>query len=207
MDLGRRLAGVLVTSAALAIAAAGCGGGGGSSSSQSQDSTTQSSGTTAPEGSSPDSGKPPGSEESVLEPSREFVGSGPNGQLATIGEESGAAEREAASRALEKFFMAGQAEDWEAQCELLSSSVRESLEAPSLGSVECPKALAAQASRSPPSVRANTMTGPIDAFRINEGINGFAFYHGTANRDYVIPLIEQGGGWKLVALQSEVIPP
>lgn len=49
------------------------------------------------------------------------------------------------------------------------------------------------------------MTGPIDAFRINQRINGFAFYHGTRERDFVIPLIKQGGEWKVVTLQEEEI--
>jgi hypothetical protein len=192
---------LLATAMALALVTAGCGGG----SDSSQDSATQSGSTTSPEGGNAGSGQPPASEGSGLEPSREFVGSGPNGQLATIGEESGPAEREDASRVLEKFFMAGQAGDWEAQCELLAASARESVESPSLGSVGCPRALEAQARRAPASVRANTMTGPIDAFRINEDINGFAFYHGTAGKDFVIPLIEQGGEWKVVALTPEEI--
>ncbi len=145
-------------------------------------------------------------ESSNAEPSKEFLSSGENGQLAKIGSESGDAEREAASQVLEQFLQAGEAGDWKTQCSLLAASTREGVEdfAQPLGDVDCPTALGSQAERAPASVRANTMTGPIDAFRINQGINGFAFYHGTRGRDFVIPMIDQGG-WKVVALTAEEI--
>jgi hypothetical protein len=181
----------------------GCGGSD-SSGGSSSGSTSSTASDSPPAGSS----NPPVSESPNTEPSKEFLGSGPNGSLAKIGKESGVAEREEASRVLEEFFTAGAAGDWKTQCSLLAASVKESIEnAVSLtGGVGCAAALGAEAQGLPASVRANTMTGPIDAFRINQGINGFAFYHGTEGKDYVIPLIEQSG-WKVVTLRSEEIPP
>lgn len=180
----------------------GCGGGSSSSSesTSSQSPTSDSGTTTAPENTE--------SNGSASEPSTEFLSNGKNGQLARIGKESSAAEREAASLALEKSLDARAAGDWETQCETLAASVVEQLEQPAstlTPETTCAKGLEEQAQSLPPFARANTMNGPIDAFRINQGINGFAFYHGTRGRDFVIPLIKQDGGWKVVAPQEEEI--
>lgn len=194
----------------MATIAAGCGGGGASpsedGSSSTADSTAASGNLTSPEDSPAGPDEAPASEGLNAEPSREFLGSGQNGRLATIGKESGDTERQAASRALEEFLKAGEAGDWATQCSLLAASSKEQIEkaAQPLGDVDCPAALKSQAERAPASARANTMTGPIDAFRINQGLNGFAFYHGTGARDYVIPMIDQDG-WKVVALRAEPI--
>jgi hypothetical protein len=190
-----RAAGVLIVVGLMTLI--GCGGG---SSSTSDSSSTADSDSTA-------ASKSAESESSAAEPSKEFLSGGKNGKLAKIGKESSAAEREAASRALEKSLNAREAGDWKTQCETLSASAVEQIEQASAltPGTSCAKALEAQAGSLPPFARANTMTGPIDAFRINEGFNGFAFYHGTQGRDYVIPLIKQGGEWKVVVPQEEEV--
>jgi hypothetical protein len=175
--------------AALAMAATGCGGSGSSA-----DKSSNSTATPAPEG-------PKG------EPSAEFLGKGPNGKLAKVGREASAAEREAASRVLEKSFNARAAGEWAEQCKTLASSlvlqIEKSLQVLA-GVVTCSKALKVQAGSVPPSVRANNMTGPVVALRVNQGINGFAFYHGTDGKNYVIPLIKQHG-WKLVSPAAQEV--
>jgi hypothetical protein len=185
----------------LAMAAVGCGGGsGGSSSTGATTSTSGSTSTAAKTSSSP---------ASQSEPSAEFVGKGKNGTLAKVGTEASAAEREAASTVLRESFAARETGDWKAQCETLATSLIEGIEksAAVLGAAGgCPKTLEAQAKPVPPSSLASTLTGPIAALRINEGINGFAFWHGPAGKDYVIPLIKQGGEWKLVSLQEQSAP-
>jgi hypothetical protein len=148
------------------------------------------------------------SNDSGPEPSKEFLGKGKNGKLAKIGQEASAAEREAASQVLERSLNAREEGDWQAQCETLAAAAVEQIEkgAQVLGAGPgCAKALEAQAAPLAPESRENTMTGPIDAFRINQKINGFAFYHGTKKRDFVIPLIKQGGEWKVVVPQEQEI--
>jgi hypothetical protein len=205
MGLRKRIAMALIAAALMAMI--GCGssstdsGGSTDSGSSTSDSksTTESAQTTKSNAEPTDSG---------AEPSKEFVGKGKNGQLAKIGKESSVAEREAASRALEENLDARAGGDWETQCETLASATVEQVEKGGavLGAKSsCPEALEAQAGPVPPPARANTMTGPIDAFRVNQGINGFAFWHGTHGRDFVIPLIKQRGEWKVVALQEEEI--
>jgi hypothetical protein len=201
--MSRRIAGALIAAMTIAILFAGCGGGGSSGSSSSAASTSKSDSTTASEGSNPAASEVP-----TGEPSKEFIGKGPNGKLAKVGKEASIAEREAASQVLEKSFTAGAEGDWATQCSTLASSLVKEIEktASVLGTVGgCPKALEAQAAPLPKAVRESTMTGPIDALRVNQGINGFAFWHGTENKDYVLPLIKQNG-WKLVVLGPQKAP-
>jgi hypothetical protein len=198
MGLGRRIAAALIVAGLMAII--GCGGDSSSTTESSSPSTSGSGQTTKSQ-----SGD---SSSSSSEPSSEFLGKGKNGQLARIGKESSAAERETASRVLEESFDARAASDWKTQCETLASTSVEQLEKPASAlspGTSCAKALEAQGGSLPPFALANTMTGPIDAFRINQGINGFAFWHGTQGRDFVIPLIKQKGEWKVVAPQEEEI--
>lgn len=201
MRFSRRLAWGSIIAVLTAMLVVGCGG----RSSSTDDSTP----TPTSDSSSSTTSKSTESKGSALEPSKEFLSGGKNGQLATIGEESSLVEREAASLALEQSLDARAAGDWAAQCETLASATVEQIEkSASLGGSGgpgCAKALEAQARGLPPFARANTMTGPIDAFRINQDINGFAFYHGTRSRDFVIPLIMQRGEWKVVAPQEEEI--
>lgn len=200
MGLTKKILGALIV-AGLAVMI-GCGGGSSSNSDSTSPptSTSDSGATTAPQNTE--------SPSSASEPSKEFLSNGKNGQLATIGKESSAAEREAASLALEENLDARAAGDWQTQCETLAASAVEQFE--QAGSTltpktSCAKGLEEQAQSLPAFARANTMTGPIDAFRINQGINGFAFYHGTRGQDYVIPLIKQDGEWKVVVPQEEEI--
>lgn len=176
---------------------AGCGGGGSSGSSNS---------TAAAK-----AAKPPASsraaESTGGEPSAEFVGKGPNGKLAKSGEEAEAADREAASRVVEESLEARASRDWASQCStLVAALIKQIEESNSLSAATgCAKALAAVAAPATPSALANTMTGPIDALRVS-GTQGFAFWHGTGGKDYVIPLFKEGGEWKVGSLVAQEAP-
>ena len=197
MGSQKGLAGSLLVTAASILIAFGCGGGSSSSSSDST-SSSGSNQTTASQGSAP---------AGSTEPSIEFLGEGPNGKLAAVGKEASDVEREAASKVLEESFEAREAGDWAGQCATLASYLIEEIEkaVSVFGKPGCPKALESQAASAPASTRENTMIGPIDALRVKEGFNGFAHYHGTKGKDYIIPMIKQRGKWKLVALTTEEI--
>jgi hypothetical protein len=174
----------------VAMAAAGCGG----------------------SSSSPDTHSNPGpatkSESFQSQPSAEFMGKGPNGKLATVGKEASAAEREAASQVLEENLQGRAAEDWAGQCSTLAAPLVKQIEETATvlnAATGCAKALEAQAVPAAPSALANTMTGPIDAFRVN-GAQAFAFWHGTEGKDYVMPLIKEGNEWKVASLVTQKAP-
>lgn len=170
----------------MAALVAGCGGGDSDSSSDSSSSATTSTGTS-----------------SEVEASAEFFKPGSKNQFATFGSEAGAGEREAASSVLEENFKARAAADWATQCSSLTISAIKKIEqgAAPVGVKGCVKGLEAQALplvKSQP-VRINTLTGPIDALRV-EGNKAIALYHGTKGVDYAIPLAKEEGEWKVDAL-------
>jgi len=137
--------------------------------------------------------------------SKEFTVPGGDNSVQEFGAEASTAERQAASRVLETYMKARAAEDAQTTCASLSKTVRAQLQdlAKAVPGVEpgasCVAIFTAIDKRTPPSTRANTMTGPISGFRV-EGNRGFALYHGTKNTDYTIQMEREGGGWKVGAL-------
>jgi hypothetical protein len=198
-NFGKALVGISVVGVVLAGIVGGCGGG---DSATSGDSST---------GGPSNSTKTTVSEGPNSEPSTEFIskGKGVVSQLPKFGKEADETEREAASRLLEENLQARAAGDWATQCESLAASIVTGIEeaAVTLGAGKgCAKGLEAQAAPTPESARANTMTGPIDALRVGSGGRGIALYHGTKGKDYAMPLIKEGGTWKVLALQEQELP-
>jgi hypothetical protein len=174
---------LLIASALLAILAPGCGSSDSSSSSQ-VDSSADSTSTDSPKGAVAEFGK---------------------NQLTTYGNEADAAEREAASSILEENMQARADGDWAGQCSTLSAEVIKSIEK-GTAATDCAKALEAQAQplSASKAARANTMTGPIAALRVESGA-AFALYHGTKGVDYVIPMIKEGADWKVAAVVTQEV--
>jgi hypothetical protein len=201
VEVEKKTASLVAVVIAVAVAMVGCGGGGSSSSTESATTSTPAKTTAAK--------KAPSEKSNASEPSAEFAGKGPNGKLAKVGKEASVAEREAASKVLEESFDARAAGKWAAQCATLAAALVTQIEksgALLTAAGGCPKVLETQAGPLPESARANNMAGPVAALRVKGGINGFAFYHGTDGKDYVIPLIKQGGEWKVVALTAQKAP-
>jgi hypothetical protein len=186
----------------VAMIVASCGGDDSSSSSSSSESSSNANQTSSTKTDTTASTKP------SAEPSAEFRGKGPNSEIPTAGKEASVAEREAASKVLEENLEARAARDWEAQCATLTKPLIKGIEKSSsvLGAGSgCAKALEAQAAPASPSSLANTMTGPIDAFRVVGGTRGFALYHGVNGKDYVMPMLMEGGEWKVTSLTEQEV--
>lgn len=135
------------------------------------------------------------------EPSHEFLGKGPNGELANFGREATTEEREAASRVVEESLRDRENEDWAGQCDTLTSTyARQVAQSAPPGQLKtCSASIEAIAQGTKKGVLASTMTEPLAALRV-EGTRAFAFYHGRAGKRYVIPLEMENGEWKLAAL-------
>lgn len=92
------------------------------------------------------------------------------------------------------------ARDWTAWCATLSARLVEDTEneAKLLGlGPSCPKGRAAEAKSVPSSTFENTLGGPIAALRVKEE-KGYALYHGTDGKNYVIEMKhEEDGSWKV----------
>jgi len=140
--------------------------------------------------------------------SAEFVGKGENGTLAKEGKESSAAEREAASEALEESFEARAAGDWAGQCASLTKSAVEAVEAgvpKGKKKKGCAANLETLGKQAPKAVLENPMIEPIAVLRIS-GSQAYAFFHGAKGQDYVMPMEKEGSDWKVGALTPQEAP-
>jgi hypothetical protein len=147
--------------------------------------------------------------DSDSEVSTEFIQRGDGGsRFARFGEESSAAEREAASRVLDESLDARSARNFKAQCATLTAGRVKSIEAKGnqLGiKGGCAESLEAEAEVAPQSVLNNNMTGPIDVLRIEDD-QAYALYHGTKGKDYAMPMKKEGGQWKVNAVVTTEVP-
>lgn len=176
--LDRKILGVLIVAIAIVMVAASCGGGSDSDANEAEGSKT-------------------------------FLKKGSQSKIPKFGEEADEDEREDASEALEENLQAREDGDFETQCSSLGAAALKIVEEEaSLMGVKggCAKELKAQAEPLPETkqIRANTMTGPIDALRI-KGDSGFALYHGTSGKDYAMKMKKEDGEWKVDSLRTTEI--
>jgi hypothetical protein len=168
--------GLLVLVGLLAVVVAACGGGSSSSSTDSAE----------------------------AEPAKAFIVKGEANNFVIFGHESGAVDREAASKVLGENLEAREAHDWAGQCATLSrrtvKEVEHEAEFIAGHRRPCPQELAKLAETAPPYVLADTLSGPIAALRI-EGNKGIALYHGE-NKNYAMPMKKEGGEWKVDKLTT-----
>lgn len=181
------LATALTVLLALALAACGDSGDPAAQSTTATEGTAPGDGGGAPEGS--DSFRVPGGDNSIQD----------------FGEEAGVAERAAASRVVVSFLEARARGDWVTVCAEMSAAALQPLERIAARSEQlrgkgCPELLATVTGRLPAASRASTLGAAIDSLRA-DGERGFALYHGTDGVDYVVPLAEEDGEWKVGSLE------
>lgn len=137
-----------------------------------------------------------------------FLKPGNDPKITKFGEEADEDERDAASSVLEENLQARAAGDWAKQCESLTPGAVKELQKENAenGEVQgsCAKDLEYQGEpkSQTASIRANTMTGSIDALRV-KGNRGYALYHGTKGKDYAVPMEKVDGEWKVDDLLTE----
>jgi hypothetical protein len=133
-------------------------------------------------------------------PSREFLLPGGDNVVQFFGQEAPAAEREEVSKVIHAWMRARVAKDWAMDCKYLSDiySRRITNDARSVSDGKaktCAHALAffgTQAS----GTSGNTLTGPIDSLRVR-GVKAFAQWHGPHQIDWILPLRNENGIWKV----------
>jgi len=134
----------------------------------------------------------------ITGPTREFLVNNGDNVVQVYGREATTAEREEASEVIGRWMRARAAKDWEEDCRYLSQTYKQLLakdaHSVSKGKVDtCAEALdyfGHQASGD----YVNTLTGPIDSFRVGRG-QGFAQYHGRYGKDWVVSMEREGGRW------------
>lgn len=64
----------------------------------------------------------------------------------------------------------------------------------------CAAAYAKLASRVPASARANPLTGSLAALRVKD-TKAFALFYGPKHQQYMMPMVSEGGAWKVNQLE------
>jgi hypothetical protein len=180
------------------------GASGGADDSGSAGSGNSGSGNSASGGSS--SGKSSGSQGG----NKEFITPGGDNTIQEFGEEGSAAERRAASTVVVAFVRARAAGDWETVCAHMSATTLQPVEKmaqsiPQYKGKGCAEILVLLTGEAPESFRASSIKGGIDSLRV-KGDRAFALYRGTDGENYWVPLIKEGGQWKVGLLAPRTLP-
>lgn len=130
-----------------------------------------------------------------------FLVSEGDNSIPTYGSEASASVRGEAEAVLSGYLRAREAEDWPAACAAMSAQVAKQLALLSgrSGTTDCAKAYAALAEHGSAAERADPMVGGIASLRI-ESPHAFALFFGPGKQQYMMPLEEEGGGWKVTQI-------
>jgi hypothetical protein len=181
-----------------AVGASGCGGGSGAATS----STRETANARLTSGDSHGQVSEGGSQFRVTGGNKQEVN-----RIIAGSKEASLEEMEAASSVLETSLEARAAHNWVVQCRTLSAKIERLLGKP--GAVldqSCVESLGAAGEKASNDALADTMEDGIGALRLIGGGQAFAFYHGTQDKNYLIPMEREGGEWKVASLAPEAIP-
>jgi hypothetical protein len=143
-------------------------------------------------------------------PNRSFIKAYPHSPIVRYGHEASHSELEAASLVVEENTKARVGHEYAKQCEsfakiIVRNLVNEGLRLKVHGS--CPRVLESEAEKAPASVFVNSMTGPIDALRVERDGSGYALYHGKKGKDYSVRVLRESGTWKVNELLPSELEP
>ena len=136
----------------------------------------------------------------VTGPTREFLVPDGDNIVQFYGREATPVEREEASRLLHGWLRARENENWPKDCSYFHRWYRESLVKDAHGVTSgkvknCPQALAYFGHEASGDYVDN-LPGPIVSLRVRGG-QGYAQYHGTDGRDWIVPMNKEDGKWKV----------
>jgi hypothetical protein len=115
------------------------------------------------------------------------------------GQEASSSERQRAATALAAFLKARAAGEWAQACAYLTRTTRKQLELfakATKGKVSGCAPILAAFSRDSAASRADLYSGSVAAVRI-KGRSAFALFHGPHASKYVMPMVNEGGAWKV----------
>lgn len=121
--------------------------------------------------------------------------------IPTYGTEAPAGELAAAETALSRYLGARAAGEWGVACAQMSARVQKQLAllAGEKGG-DCAAAYAKLAARIPASARLDPLLHGLAALRV-ESPHAFALFYGPGSQQYMVPLEEERGGWKVTQLE------
>ena len=165
-----------------ALLLAGCGGGGDSTSTASKEKTVDW------------SEYPPG-------PTRQFVVPGGDNAVQTFGREATPAERKQAAAIIGAWMRARAVQDWAKDCSYFGRGYSKNITTDAHGVTNgrvksCPEALAYFKHEASGDYVNNFKGTTVASLRIGEG-HGYAQYHGTDGKDWIVPVERNDGEWKV----------
>jgi hypothetical protein len=151
-------------------------------------------------GSTETSAKPKRLYPRVHGPAREFLIPGGDNAVQFFGQEATAAERVEVSHVVHPWMRARVAEDWAKDCKYLSrvyarTLINDARGVSGQGEANCAQALDFFGDEAS-GTSGETLTGPIDSLRVR-GVKAFAQWHGPHGIDWVLPLRNEEGVWKV----------
>lgn len=139
----------------------------------------------------------------------QFRTKGGDNSIQEFGGESDESELQEAAEVVHGFYVARAEEQWDTACSYLAKANIEGLEklasqSPQSQGADCATILRAFTRPLPADLeREITM---VDAGSLRrEGDEGFLIYYGAGHQTYAMPLLEEGGSWKLTALSGTTL--
>lgn len=137
----------------------------------------------------------------------QFVVKGGDNSVQEFGDESDESELQEAAEVVHGFYVARAESQWDTACSYLSKSNIEGLEklaSQSSQAADCATILEAFTRPLPADLEREITTVDAGSLR-REGDQGFLIYYGAGHETYAMPLIEEGGSWKLTALSGTTL--
>jgi len=220
----------IALAALFALGLAACGGSSDSSSTQSIATGSSQGATTAPSGQSDDnqggnekqSGDDKGSSgsgnessgddnpSSSDERSAEFRTPGGDNSIQNYGSEASSSELGEVEDTVTSYLDARAKGEWEKSCQGLAKMAKAPIEqlgekSPQLKGKSCGAIIALLSSQVPASARKSPLVEGIASVRF-QGDRGFALFHGPGGARFFIPVVKEGGEWKVGALVASEFP-
>jgi hypothetical protein len=131
-----------------------------------------------------------------------LVAQGDN-SIPTYGSEAQPGQLAAAEGVLSGYLGARAAGDWAGACSLMSAAAAKQVVLlggePGNGGTSCAAAYAKLSERAPPSERADPLVDGLTALRV-ESPHAFALFYGSGEQQYMMPLEEESGGWRVTQI-------
>jgi len=138
---------------------------------------------------------------------KQFSHKGGDNSIQESGAEASATERDAAAAVLHAYLDARVAHRWDEACFYLSASAVTLLEefadrfGKDKGIQSCPEVLEALSSGSGQSALQQSARVDVGSLRV-AGDHGFLLYRGAGREAYAIPMVTEGGAWKVGAVDG-----
>jgi hypothetical protein len=137
----------------------------------------------------------------------QFATKGGDNSIQESGTEGSSSQTQAAAAVLHSYLDARVAHRWADACFYLSAGYAATVEAFAQRYVKgegvkgCPEVLAALSSGSSQQALRATAHADVGALRL-EGDHGFVLYHGPGGAPYAMPMVLEGGVWKVGTLEG-----